>query len=153
MTDIVDRETRSRMMAGIGGRNTRPELALRSALHARGFRFRLHARDLPGKPDIVLPRYRAVIFVHGCFWHRHADCRYATTPATRPEFWQDKFAGNVRRDAAAVAELRHRRWRVAIVWECGLRTVADVGASADIVAGWLRGDGVILETGGRGTGS
>ncbi|WP_313331146.1 very short patch repair endonuclease [Sphingobium yanoikuyae] len=153
MTDIVDRETRSRMMAGIGGRNTRPELALRSALHARGFRFRLHARDLPGKPDIVLPRYRAVIFVHGCFWHRHADCRYATTPATRPEFWQEKFAGNVRRDAAAVAELRHRRWRVAIVWECGLRTVADVGASADIVAGWLRGDGVTLETGGRATGS
>ncbi len=153
MTDIVDRETRSRMMAGIGGRNTRPELALRSALHARGFRFRLHARELPGKPDIVLPRYRAAIFVHGCFWHRHADCRYATTPATRPEFWQEKFAGNMRRDAVAAAELRHRGWRVAIVWECGLRTVADVAVSADAVAGWLRGEDAMLETGGRGIGS
>ena len=138
-------------MAGIGGRNTRPELAIRSALHARGFRFRLHARELPGKPDIVLPRYRAVIFVHGCFWHRHADCRYATTPATRPEFWQEKFAGNVARDASAVSELRHRGWRVAIVWECRLRTAADVRASADDVEGWLLGEGVMLETSGRGT--
>lgn len=139
------------MMAGIGGRNTRPELAIRSALHARGFRFRLHARELPGKPDIVLPRYRAVIFVHGCFWHRHADCRYTTTPATRPEFWQKKFAGNVARDNSAVSELRHRGWRVAIVWECGLRTVADIRASADVVEGWLLSEDVILETGDRGT--
>jgi DNA mismatch endonuclease (patch repair protein) len=149
MTDIVDKDTRSRMMAGIGGRNTKPERLLRSALHTRGFRFRLHARDLPGRPDILLPRYRAAILVHGCFWHRHPGCRYATTPATRPEFWQEKFAGNVRRDVAAVAALRERGWRVAIVWECGLRSAARVEATVDRVAGWLRSGGAMPETGGE----
>ena len=98
MADIVDPETRSRMMSGIKGKNTRPELALRRALHARGFRYRLHDKRLPGKPDLILPRFRAAIFVHGCFWHRHEGCKYATTPATRPEFWQAKFRENAERD-------------------------------------------------------
>ena len=97
MTDIVDKATRSRMMASITAKDTKPEHVLRRALHAHGFRFRLHVRGLPGTPDLVLRRYRAVCFVHGCFWHRH-EGSYATTPATRPEFWQAKFDDNVERD-------------------------------------------------------
>lgn len=147
MIDIVDRATRSRMMAGIGGRNTLPERHLRSALHARGLRFRIHAKELPGKPDILLPRFRAAVFVHGCFWHRHAECRYATTPATRPEFWQEKFARNISRDAAAIAALGEMEWRVAIVWECALRTPAGVEGSAANLSAWLRGSGNMLEIG------
>src|SRR5690554_2960017 len=96
--DIVDESTRSRMMSAIGGRNTKPEIIVRKFLHARGFRFRLHVKDLPGRPDIVLPKWKACVFVHGCFWHRHANCRYATTPKTRPEFWAEKFRENVARD-------------------------------------------------------
>lgn len=147
MTDIVDKATRSRMMAGIGGRNTRPELRLRSALHAMGFRFRIHVKELPGKPDILLPGYRAAILVHGCFWHRHGGCRYTTTPATRPEFWAAKFAGNVRRDAITAAELATLGWRVAIIWECALRTDADVEHTARVVTAWLRGPEEQLEWG------
>lgn len=122
MADIVDQATRSRMMAGIKGANTKPELALRRALHARGLRFRLHDKKLPGKPDIVLPRYRAVIFVHGCFWHRHEGCRYATMPSTRREFWEAKFAANVARDRRDLERLSALGWRSLVVWECDLRT-------------------------------
>ncbi|MER8412882.1 DNA mismatch endonuclease Vsr [Mesorhizobium sp. M0243] len=147
MIDIVDNDTRSRMMAGIGGRNTRPERRLRAALHARGLRFRIHAKELPGNPDVVLPRFRAAIFVHGCFWHRHPGCRYATMPATRPEFWQEKFAKNVRRDAAAVTVLREMEWRVAIVWECALRTAADVEVSVATLSAWLHDCEDLLEIG------
>lgn len=121
MTDIVDAPTRSRMMAGIRSADTKPEIIVRQYLHARGFRFRLHRRDLPGRPDVVLPKYGAVVFVHGCFWHRHAGCRYASTPATRPEFWQGKFAGNVTRDRRNIDRLLERGWRVCVIWECGLR--------------------------------
>lgn len=121
MADVVDKATRSKMMAGIRGRDTRPELALRRALHREGFRFRLHERRLPGRPDVVLPRWRATILVHGCFWHRHAGCKYSTTPATRPEFWAAKFAANVERDGRNAAALRALGWRVATVWECALR--------------------------------
>src|SRR4051812_7398106 len=97
--DIVDRTTRSRMMSGIRNKNTRPEIAIRQALHAAGYRFRLHRRDLPGSPDIVLPRHRIAVFVHGCFWHRHLGCRFATSPKTNQDFWNTKFAANVARDA------------------------------------------------------
>lgn len=100
MVDIVDAETRSRMMAGIKGKNTKPELAVRLALHARGFRYRLHSKKVHGRPDLVLPKHRAVIFVHGCFWHRHEGCRYATNPSTRTAFWQAKFEANVAQDSA-----------------------------------------------------
>jgi len=98
MPDIVDRATRSRMMAGIGSRDTVPELVLRKALHARGLRYRLHNRNLPGTPDLVFRQFGTVCFVHGCFWHRHTGCPYAATPTTREEFWQTKFHVNVERD-------------------------------------------------------
>lgn len=133
MVDIVDKATRSRMMAGIGGKNTRPEMAVRKHLFAAGFRYRLHRRDLPGRPDIVLPKYKTVIFVHGCFWHRHAGCRFAATPATHAQFWQEKLDGNVKRDRRSARALRAAGWRVLRVWECRTgpkdleRLVADVG--------------------------
>jgi DNA mismatch endonuclease (patch repair protein) len=118
MVDIVDKATRSRMMAGICGKNTRPEMAVRKHLFAAGFRYRLHRRDLPGRPDIVLPRYKTVIFVHGCFWHRHAGCRFAATPATNAQFWREKLDGNVERDRRSARALRAAGWRVLRVWEC-----------------------------------
>lgn len=92
MADIVDRETRSRMMSGIQGKHTKPELQVRRYLHKRGIRYKLHAKELPGKPDLVLPKYGAVVFVHGCFWHQHAGCKYATTPSSRKEFWTNKLS-------------------------------------------------------------
>ena len=118
MADIMSAETRSRLMSRIGPRNTKPELALRSLLHRAGFRFRLHAKDLPGKPDIVLPKYRTVIFVHGCFWHRHRGCRFATTPSSNKAFWSKKFSENVDRDKRKARALRRLGWIVLIVWEC-----------------------------------
>ena len=147
MTDIVDSQTRSRMMSGIRGKNTKPELALRRSLHAFGFRYRLHVKGILGKPDIVMPKYRAVIFVHGCFWHRHAGCRYATVPATHPEFWAAKFDANVARDAADQSALREAGWRVATVWECALLTETSTAQTRDMVAEWLHGAGAVLEVG------
>jgi DNA mismatch endonuclease (patch repair protein) len=136
MADVVDKATRSRMMSGIRGGNTRPELVVRRALHAAGFRYRLHAADLPGRPDIVLPRHRAVILVHGCFWHRHAGCRFATTPTTRTDFWTSKFESNVERDIRTRQALRVAGWRIATLWECGVRRF-DQGAVDGLVA-WIR---------------
>lgn len=120
MADIVDKATRSRMMSRIGGKNTSPEVAVRRFLHREGLRFRIHRRDLPGRPDVVLPRYRTVVFVHGCFWHRHAGCRYATTPSTNVAFWEKKFGQNVTRDARNLRELRRLGWRTIVIWECNL---------------------------------
>ena len=137
MADIVDPPTRSRMMSGIRGKDTKPELLLRRALHARGYRFRLHVGTLPGSPDMILPRYRAAVFVHGCFWHRHPGCRYTTTPATRPEFWRAKFEGNIARDREKAAALLAAGWRVATVWECALRSPTLIDASVDALAAWL----------------
>jgi DNA mismatch endonuclease, patch repair protein len=108
------------MMRAIRGRDTVPELIVRRALHGAGLRFRLHAPGLPGKPDIVLPRWGVVVFVHGCFWHRHPRCRFATTPSTRAGFWAGKFAANVARDLRNQRALRQRGWRVLVVWECQL---------------------------------
>ena len=110
-------EARSRNMAAIKSRDTTPELAVRRALHAAGLRFRLHRRDLPGRPDIVLPRYRSAVFVHGCFWHRHS-CRFFVWPKTRAVFWREKILGNERRDKCAQSSLRKAGWRVIVVWEC-----------------------------------
>lgn len=118
MADIVDVATRSRMMAAIGRKDTKPELRVRQYLHRMGLRFRLHDSQLPGSPDLVLPKYHAVIFVHGCFWHRHADCRGAYTPKSRPEFWRQKFKSNQIRDRRVVGALRQSGWRVFVVWEC-----------------------------------
>ena len=146
MPDIVDRTTRSRMMAGIGSRNTRPELVLRRAVHARGLRYRLYNRELPGSPDLVFRRFRAVCFVHGCFWHRHTDCPYAYTPTTREEFWRTKFEANVERDRRNRLDLLDLGWRVAIVWECTLRKGGESRTAMELDH-WLRGDARGFETG------
>lgn len=124
MTDIVDSATRSRMMAGIRGKNTRPELIVRRFLHSEGFRYRLHDCKLPGKPDIVLPKYKLAIFVHGCFWHRHQGCRYATSPEQNREKWQEKFRGNIERDQKQIKQLLEQGWRILVIWECALKVPA-----------------------------
>ena len=134
------------MMAGIRGKDTRPEMMLRRELHARGFRYRLHDRRLPGAPDLVFRRYNAVCFVHGCFWHRHAGCRYATTPATRTDFWQTKFDANVMRDRRDRDALLDAGWRVATVWECALKNGAETGVASEL-ARWLRGDDQLFDIG------
>jgi DNA mismatch endonuclease (patch repair protein) len=113
--------SRSEIMRRVPQRDTKPELIVRRALHALGYRFRVHRKDLPGSPDIVLPRYRLCIFVHGCFWHRHDGCRLTTTPATNEDFWRKKFEANMRRDREASDSLRAHGWRVALVWECETR--------------------------------
>lgn len=150
MSDIVDPATRSRMMAGIRNRSTKPELTLRRALHARGLRYRLHNRSLPGTPDLVFRRFEAVCFVHGCFWHRHADCRYTTSPATRAHFWQSKFAENVARDGRNRRDLLDAGWRVAVIWECALRK-GRACETASMVEDWLRGHEPEFETSPHGT--
>lgn len=131
MADIVDKATRSRMMSGIRGKNTKPELVVRSFLHRRGLRFRLQDKRLPGRPDIVLPRYRAVVQVHGCFWHQHSGCRFAYTPKANSEFWSRKLSENVARDTASEYALRARGWRVLTVWEC---ETADEGVLEDLLS-------------------
>ena len=120
MVDIVNAETRSRMMRNIRGKDTKPELLLRRALHARGFRYRLHQKGLPDRPDLLFPKYRAAVFVHGCFWHRRLGCPKATTPATREDFWQNKFYENTARDRRNIEQLLSVGWRVLVVWECKL---------------------------------
>lgn len=137
MADVVDPATRSRMMSGIRGKNTKPELLIRKALHARGFRYRLHC-DLPGKPDICLPKHRAVIFVHGCFWHGHG-CHLFKWPSTRPEFWKAKIERNVEVDASAMAKLSAEGWRTGVVWECALKGRERLGLAevVDNLSAWL----------------
>ncbi len=120
--DRITKERRSWNMSRIRGRDTTPEKLVRSTLHRMGFRFRLHRRDLPGTPDIVLPKCRTVVFVHGCFWHRHPRCRYAYVPKSRVVFWRTKFRANVMRDRRVRRELRKLKWRVVVVWECQVRT-------------------------------
>jgi len=116
--DIVTAEHRSKIMSMIKGKNTKPEMVVRSVCHEMGLRYRLHRKDLPGKPDLVFPKHRLCIFVHGCFWHRHPGCKYAYTPKSRLDFWLPKLARNVERDLAAQQALQALGWRVAIVWEC-----------------------------------
>ncbi|WP_027155579.1 very short patch repair endonuclease [Mesorhizobium sp. WSM2561] len=150
MADIVPAETRSRMMAGIRGTNTKPELILRRGLHALGFRFRLHDSALPGKPDIVFPRFRAVILAHGCFWHGH-DCHLYRLPSTRPEFWEAKIVRNRGVDARAAAALTELGWRQGIVWECALkgRSRLPLEKVIDECAAWLNSSSPALEIRGR----
>jgi DNA mismatch endonuclease (patch repair protein) len=134
--DRLSKERRSWNMSRIRGQNTSPELLVRSLLHRSGFRFRLHRRDLPGRPDIVLPKHRTVVFVHGCFWHRHPRCRLAAMPKSRPEFWRQKFRENVRRDRRAVFQLNGLGWRVIVIWECETR---DSRSLAELIARVLPG--------------
>lgn len=139
MVDIVDSATRSRMMSGIRGTNTKPEILIRSLLHRAGFRFRLHAKDLKGKPDIVLPRYHAVIFVHGCFWHGH-NCALFKWPNTRSRFWHEKIERNRLNDEQARDALFGSGWRIAVVWECALKGTGKIDEMylVHTLSTWLR---------------
>jgi DNA mismatch endonuclease (patch repair protein) len=138
MVDVVDQKTRSRMMSGIRSKNTKPELLIRKGLHGRGFRFRLHDKRLPGKPDLVLPRYSAVIFVHGCFWHMH-DCHLFKWPKTRREFWHKKLLRNQEKDVESYASLKKDGWYILTIWECALkgRTRRPLDKVLDMAADWL----------------
>lgn len=128
MIDCLTRERRSANMRAIRGRDTAPELRVRRAAHAAGLRFRLQRRDLPGTPDLVFPRHRTALFVHGCYWHRHPGCRYATVPSSNTAFWTDKFSTNVERDARKARELEEAGWRVAVIWECETRDASALPA-------------------------
>lgn len=132
-------------MSGIRGKDTKPEMVVRRALFAEGFRFRLHRRDLPGVPDIVMPGRKVAIFVHGCFWHRHAGCRYAKLPATRPEFWKEKLGKNVERDRRNIDDLLAMEWRVLVVWECAIRDAAVLAGLPGAMSVWIEGDAAFGE--------
>lgn len=127
MADTLDPARRSANMAKVKGKDTAPELKVRRVAHRMGLRFRLHRKDLPGRPDLVFPRHRLVVFVHGCFWHRHKGCRRTTMPSTRPEFWSSKFAATVERDARQIEALRALGWRVLVLWECDLKSDEAIG--------------------------
>ncbi|MCG8391721.1 MAG: very short patch repair endonuclease [Pseudomonadales bacterium] len=154
MTDIVHTKTRSRMMAGIKGKNTQPELLLRSELHRRGFRYRLHYKGLPGKPDIVLPKFQAIILVNGCFWHGH-NCHLFKWPSTRPEFWRQKIEGNRTRDQRNLVLYRHKGWKTLVIWECALKGRSKIGATevVEIAARWIQFDPDDAEIAGKRTGA
>lgn len=132
MTDRISKEHRSWNMSRIRNRDTKPELIVRSLLHRMGYRFRLHRKDLPGKPDIVLPKYKTVVFVHGCFWHRHQGCRFAYNPKSHADFWKLKFSTNVKRDKIARRSLRHLGWKVVVVWECEVANTLSFGDNLDL---------------------
>ncbi|MEO9589294.1 MULTISPECIES: very short patch repair endonuclease [Marinobacter] len=147
MTDVHSADTRSRNMSAVKGKNTKPELLLRKMLFGRGFRFRLHREDLPGEPDIVLPKFKAVIFVHGCFWHGHIGCPKARLPATNQNFWKEKITTNQERDQRNTYALSEMGWRVLEVWECALRGRGrlEFGELSNWVTDWIC-CGVDLET-------
>lgn len=138
MTDFLSPDERSERMSRIRGKDTGPELALRKVLHRLGLRYRLHGAGLPGKPDLVFPRYKTVIFVHGCFWHRHAGCNIATTPKSNTPFWTTKFEKNVARDARVAATLTKLGWKVLIVWECELTSSTKAKETGERVAALIR---------------
>jgi len=127
--DRISGEHRSWNMSRIKSSNTKPEIIVRSLLHNMGYRFRLHRKDLPGKPDIVLPRYKSVIFVHGCFWHRHKGCKNAASPKTKKTFWREKFRANVERDRKVQKEMKSMGWKIQIIWECELSDPEEVRKS------------------------
>lgn len=143
MADVVKPEVRSRMMSGIRGKDTQPELLLRRGLFSRGIRFRLHAASLPGRPDLVIRKHKVVILVHGCFWHAHEGCRYFRLPGSNQQFWAEKLGRNRQRDAKSTTELKAAGWRVAVVWECALRSApAD---ALDAVAEFVKGDRPMMD--------
>ena len=136
MTDIFDPEKRTEIMSRIRGRDTKPELIVRRIAHGLGFRFRLHRKDLPGRPDIVFPRHQAVIVVHGCFWHRHPGCKRASSPKTRVRYWQNKFEDNVVRDRRNETALRDLGWKVMVIWECETKDHEAVAARIESFLRW-----------------
>ena len=119
-------EQRSRNMSAIKSKNTKPEIKVRKLLHSMGYRFRLHSKDLPGSPDIVLPKYKTFIFVHGCFWHRHENCKYASTPKTRKEFWNKKFEENIKRDSEIQDKIKNLDWKSVVIWECETKNIENL---------------------------
>lgn len=137
--DTVDSSTRSKIMASVGQRNTGPEVKLRRMLHKRGLRYGLHSKKLPGSPDLVFPKFRAVIFVHGCFWHSHG-CKYSTKPSTHKSFWLEKFNANKKRDKLKIKALLANGWRVLLVWECAVKGAnkGDLEKVASLVVKWLK---------------
>src|SRR3954471_11684899 len=140
MADVHSKEVRSYNMSRIKGKNTKPEMLVRKFLHAYGFRYRLHVKDLPGKPDIVLPKYKTVIFVHGCFWHGHEGCRYYVVPKTRTDWWVTKIGRNKDNDAKVAEQLEGLGWKVIVIWECVLKpklrekTLQDLGKEIKMLA-------------------
>lgn len=127
MTDIVSPQKRSSMMSGIKGKDTSPEKQVRKSIFSRGFRYRLHAKDLPGKPDLVFPKYNTVVFVNGCFWHGHSDCHLFRYPKSKQEFWKNKIGGNIARDRKNIDLLLNEGWRIVIIWECTLKGKYRIG--------------------------
>jgi len=121
MADVHSRETRSYNMSRIKSKDTKPEMLVRKFLHKNGFRYRLHAKNLPGKPDIVLPKYKTVIFIHGCFWHGHEGCKYFVVPKTRTEWWSNKIEGNIKNDEYKQCLLKNKGWRILIIYTCELK--------------------------------
>ena len=121
MADVHSKETRSYNMSRIRSKDTKPEMLVRKFLHKNGFRYRLHVKSLPGKPDIVLPKYKTVIFIHGCFWHGHGGCKYYVVPKTRTEWWLNKINGNINNDTAAEISLKQAGWKIIKIWECELK--------------------------------
>ena len=149
MADTVSKETRSRMMSSVRAKNTKLELEVRRRLFAMGFRYRLHKKNLPGTPDMVFPKYRAVLFVHGCFWHYHG-CHLSTLPNTRRSWWKKKLEGNSKRDSAVVSELKNLGWRILVIWECSFRKPkTDRAEALDRIAGragsFLKSERKLLE--------
>jgi DNA mismatch endonuclease (patch repair protein) len=150
MADLVTREKRSRMMSGIRSKDTKPEIIVRKALHARGFRYRLHVKNLPGKPDLVFRKHKAVIFVHGCFWHGHS-CHLFKQPKSRTHFWEPKIEANKQRDARTYESLRGEGYRIAEVWECATkgRTRVDRASIVIKLSKWLTSDEPFLSIAGE----
>ncbi|RSO58652.1 DNA mismatch endonuclease Vsr [Acinetobacter lactucae] len=146
MVDKVDTETRSRMMANVKSKNTKPELKVRSLLHRKGLRFRLHGKDLPGKPDIILPKFKAVIFVNGCFWHGHKNCKLAKLPTTKIEFWENKINKNQLNDEKNIENLIKNKWRVCILWGCAIKgNKVNLETSINTIYEWLHSDSNFIE--------
>jgi DNA mismatch endonuclease (patch repair protein) len=150
MSDVVSKEKRSKMMSGIRGKNTKPELKIRSAIHGLGYRYKLHDKSLPGKPDLVFPKYRAVVFIHGCFWHLH-ECHLFKWPSTRTGFWRKKITGNRERDKQNTLKLKDQGWRILIVWECALKGKHrwDFPALVEQITTWLKSDSNDMEISGE----
>lgn len=138
MVDIVDKNKRSWMMSRIRGKNTKPELIIRKALFAQGYRYKLHDKLLPGKPDLVFPKFQAVIFIHGCFWHGH-ECHLFKWPSTREKFWKNKILGNRNRDMENIEELKSKGWRILVIWECAIKgkTKLSFTELVEVVSDWL----------------
>ena len=150
MVDVVDKKSRSRMMSGISGKNTKPEMLIRKGLHRRGFRYRLHKSDLPGKPDLVFPKYKAIILVNGCFWHQH-DCHLFKWPSTREEFWRKKILGNKARDERNLKIYSELGWKVLVIWECAIKgkTRRPLSEVIETAVEWLQLDTQNSEVSGR----